>query len=219
MDVVAGPLGGGAQGDAQLPRRACQGDRVEEAGFACGLGDIHEQAVRKSFGATVGADEVGVRRIVLGLVVHGGFSFMSRLVSARSPPGGPPELLEMPGCIPRGLPLAGCGESRSRAPRRAGRSRGATSGGPARTSRDKGARTGRRLNDTTRKSESGRTARLRRHCGNGLRRYEPMSLPGSGRTSSRPWASHVTVTVLPCTAWRAGAARSTMKRSLSETTA
>ncbi len=93
MVVVAGPLGGGAQGDAQLPRRACQGDRVEKAGFACGLGDVDEQAVRKSFGATVGADEVGVRRIVLGLVVHGGFSFMSRLClgsfAPRRAPGAP----------------------------------------------------------------------------------------------------------------------------------
>ena len=64
----------------------------------------------------------------------------------------------MPGCIPRGLPLAGCGESRSWAPRRGREVSRCDPRGPARTSRDKGARTGRRLKGTKRKSESGRTA-------------------------------------------------------------
>jgi hypothetical protein len=55
--------------------------------------------------------------------------------------------------------------------------------------------------------------------GNGLQRNEPRSLSGSGRTSSRPLASRVTVTVLPCEARRAAVARSIIKRWPSETTA
>src|ERR1019366_3739295 len=128
-----------------------------------------EQAVRESFEATIGADEVGVRRIVLGLVVHGGFSFLSRLClgsfAPRRAPGAPRDArLHSPRAPARGM--------------RGKQKRGTPKGGREVSRRDiRGARANeprqrrsdrRSPNDTKRKSESRRTARLRRHCGNGL---------------------------------------------------
>jgi hypothetical protein len=136
------------------------------------------------------------------------------------PQAGPWSSSRCPAAFPRGLPLALMrGKQKLGTPKGPGGLEARHQGGPRERAETNALGPGRRPSDTTRKSESGRTARLRRHCGNGLRRYEPMSLSGSGRTRSRPWASRVTVTVLPCAAWRAGVARSTTKRWPSETTA
>jgi hypothetical protein len=47
--IVAGALGGGAQGDASVPRRARQGDRYDKACFARCLGHVHEHSVVERF--------------------------------------------------------------------------------------------------------------------------------------------------------------------------
>jgi hypothetical protein len=100
-----------------------------------------------------------------------------------------------------GRPLQGkLGKQRRGTPKGAGRSRGATKGGSRERAETKALGPGEAGKEMKRKGERARTARVGRDRGTRLRPYEPMSLSGSGRTSSRPLASRVTVTVLPCAA-------------------
>jgi len=55
--VVAGPLGGGAEGDTEIPDGPGQGDGVPKAGLASVLGDVDENAVVDGLSSRVFADD------------------------------------------------------------------------------------------------------------------------------------------------------------------
>ena len=123
---------------------------------------------------------------------------------------------EMPGCISRGASArAGCGKSRSRAPPR---------GAPRLEARQRGGPRERAETNALRWRRRKRWRRRRGRWSGPIGAGEalaqrPMSLSGSGRTTSRPLLSRATATDCPCKARSAGVNRKTTKRSPSDTTA
>jgi hypothetical protein len=107
------------------------------------------------------------------------------------------------------------GKQKPGTPKGAARSRGATKGGPRERGETKVLGPGEARKENGR--ASGRTAACAATAAR-RQRLKPMSLSGAGRTRSRPLASRVTMTDLPCEGRRAAVARNRTKRWPSETT-